>query len=238
MAIRSYTNISLETTPSAPRHLVNMQWVEDALSGKLKAPVRVVATTNQVGTHTHTATNKEFHYTATAELVVDGVHVAAGDRVLFVGQDDGEENGIWQVTDAGTPTTAAELTRPNDFSEDAHVQQGVQITAMEGDTQSGSTWRLVTGGTITLGTTALEFISVTPATGAAAYAEEIQGDSVATAFPITHNLGTTDVVVSIRDKADGSMVLTDVKVVDANEVEISFAEALDSSHVFGVTVIG
>lgn len=238
MPIRSYTNISLETTPTAPRHLVNMQWVEDALSGKLKAPVRVVATTDQVGTHTHTPPTLEFHYTATAELVIDGVHLAVGDRVLFAGQDDGEVNGIWEVTDAGSPTTAAALKRPTDFSEDAHVQQGVQISVMEGDTQAASTWRLTTGGAITLGTTPLDFISVTPATGAAAYAEEIQGDSVKTAFAITHNLGSTDVVVSIRDKADGSFVLTDVKVVDANEVEIGFAEALDSSHVFGVTVIG
>lgn len=238
MAIRSYTNISLETTPTAPRHLVNMQWVEDALSGKLKAPVRVVATTDQAGTHTHTPPTLEFHYTATAELVIDGEHLAVGDRVLFAAQTNGEENGIWEVTDAGSPTTAAALKRPSDFAEDAHVQQGVQISVMEGDTQSGTTWRLTTGGAITLGTTPLDFVSVTPATGAAAYAEEIQGDSVATSFTISHNLGTTDVVVSIRDKADGSLVLTDIRVIDGNDIEVAFADALDSSHVFGVTVVG
>jgi hypothetical protein len=218
-----------------------MQWVEDALSGKLKAPARVVATVDQAGTHTHNPTTKTFVYTAHGELEIDGTDLAVGDRVLFVAQDDGEENGLWQVTDIGQDDPGghgAALVRPHDFEDDAHVQQGVQVAIIDGDTQSGSTWRLTTSGTITLGTTALTWISVTPATGAAVYAEEIQGDSVATEFSIEHNLGSTDVVVSIRDMADGSMVMTDIKVVDGNEVEIAFAEALDSSHVFGVTVIG
>ena len=51
MAIELFTNISLETTPIDPKHLVPMSWVEEFVAGRVKMPVRVVAVANLAGTY-------------------------------------------------------------------------------------------------------------------------------------------------------------------------------------------
>lgn len=237
MPINSYVNITLIPEPVAPKHLVTREFVENLLSGKIKAPVRVVATTDQAGTYV-AAPDLEFTYTATAELEIDGITLAVGDRVLLAAQTNGTENGIYTVEDAGSPTTQALLKRATDFDEDAKISQGVSISVIEGDTHANSTFRLITGGTITLDSTALEFLEVAPATGAAKFAETITGDAVKTSFDVTHNLGTTDVTVQVFNESSKAVVLTDIVVTDGNEVAIGFAEAPTASDVFRVVVVG
>lgn len=235
--IQSYVNITLIPEPVAPKHLVTREFVENLLSGKIKAPVRVVATTNQVGTYT-AAPDLEFHYTANGPLVIDGVTLAVGDRVLLQNQTAGTQNGIYTVEEAGSATAPAELKRAPDFHESAQIQQGVSISVIEGDTHANTTWRLVTGGTITLDSTALEFLEVAPATGAEKFAETITGDAVKTSFDVTHGLGTTDVTVQVFNETSKAVVLTDITVTDGNEVAIGFAEAPTASDVFRVVVVG
>ena len=198
MPIELQTNISLETTPTAPKHLVNMKWVEDYFSGRVKAPVRVVATTNQAGTYS--SGNMEFHYTAHGETTIDGVDLDAGDRVLFVGQTDGRENGIYVVLTAGEtgpPPVATVLQRAPDFDDDSKINAGVTIAVTEGDDNADTTWKLITDGTNLLDNVALDFLQVPRTTGAAKYAETIVGDGVATEFDVVHNLADTDVSVTI-----------------------------------------
>lgn len=235
--ISSYVNITLVPEPTAPKHLVTREFVENLLSGKIKSPVRVVATTNQAGTYA-AAPDLEFTYTANAELEIDGIPLAVGDRVLLAGQTTGTQNGIYIVTDAGSTTTQAVLTRAADFDESAKISQGVSISVIEGDTHANTTFRLITGGTITLDSTALEFLEVSPATGAAKYATTLTGDSVKTSFDVAHNLSTTDVTVQVFRETDKAVVLTDITVTDGMEVAIGFAEAPTPSDVFRVVVVG
>lgn len=238
MAIEIQTNLSLEATPIAPKHVVNIQWVEDFFKGKVKMPVRVVATTNQAGTYS--SGNMEFHYTATGETDVDGVELEDGNRVLFVGQTDGRENGIYVVVTAGTTTPGQHtvLRRSDDFDHDDKIFAGVTVAVTEGDDHGDTTWKLVTDGANLLDNVALEWIQIQLATGAAKYAETITGDGVATEFDIVHNLTDTDVSVSIWNLATHSQVLADVKTVDNNTVEIGFAEPpLASQGPYRVVVI-
>ena len=224
MPIELQTNINLETTPTAPKHLVNMQWVEDFFMGRMKAPVRVVATDDQAGTYS--AATMEFTYTATGETDVDGVELELNDRVLLQAQSDGKENGIYVVTTAGTttPPAATVLQRAPDFDDDSKIQAGVTIAVTEGDEHAGTTWKLITDGTTLLDNVALEFIKVPAPSGAAKYAETITGDGVATEFDIDHNLGDEDVSVTIWNEATHGLVMCDVRIVDNNTVEIGFAD--------------
>src|SRR5262249_31744169 len=160
-------NIALKTTPDAPDHLVNVQWVEQFFTGKVKAPVRLVSTVDLPGTYA--AATHTLELTATGPTDVDGVAVNVGDRILLVGHTAGEENGTDVVAAVGAATTHTELDRSADFNDPSQIFEGVTIAVNQGDTQSGTTWKLVTGGPITLGSTPLEFISVTPATGTAAF---------------------------------------------------------------------
>lgn len=57
------------------------------------------------------------------------------------------------------------------------------------------------------------------------------GDGTNTAFTVTHNLGTTDVIVQLFDVSSGDTVYADVVRSSANEVEISFGAAPASNDI-------
>ena len=57
------------------------------------------------------------------------------------------------------------------------------------------------------------------------------GDGTNTAFTVTHNLGTTDVVVQLFDVSSGDTVYADVVRSSANEVEITFGAAPASNDI-------
>ena len=68
------------------------------------------------------------------------------------------------------------------------------------------------------------------------YATNI-GDGVATSFDISHNLGSTDVVISVVEKFTGEDVIADTKRIDSNTTRIVFASA-PSLDQYRVIVIG
>lgn len=222
MPIELQTNLALEATPIAPEHVVNIKWVTDFVAGKVKMPVRLVATANQAGTYT--AASMQFEYTAAGETEIDGVELADGDRVLFAGQTDGTQNGIYHVLTAGTSTQETLLERSADFNDDSLISPGVTIPVTEGDEHADTTWKLTTEGTNLLDNVPLEFIPIKPFVGTAKYAETITGDGVKTTFDVEHKLGSTDVSVSIWNLTTKSWVLADVATVDNNTLEIGFAE--------------
>ncbi len=64
------------------------------------------------------------------------------------------------------------------------------------------------------------------------------GDGTTTVFTVTHNLGSRDVVVSIRETASPyAQVYTDVEMTTDNTITLRFAEA-PSSNQYTVTVVG
>lgn len=65
------------------------------------------------------------------------------------------------------------------------------------------------------------------------YATSI-GDGTATSFTVTHNLGTTDVIVMLVDNTTGEEVMADVVVATTNTITVSFALAPSAS---GIRVI-
>ena len=221
MPIELQTNLALIPEPAAPSHVVNVRWVTDFVAGLRKAPVRLVATVNQTGSFD--ATDLEFTYGAQGPIDIDGEEIEEDDRELFTGQSDHIENLVYTCTHKGVAgTDETVLTVAADFKTD--IQPGMTVSVTEGDDHADTNWKLVTSGTITLDSTNLEFIPVTPPTGAKKYAETITGDGATTDFPIQHNLGDTDVSVTIFNLATKSIVLADVHTVDNNEVEIGFAE--------------
>jgi hypothetical protein len=235
MAIELQTNIALETQPTDPAHLVNVQWVEEFFRGKIKMPVRLVATANIAGTYT--AATHTLDVTAAGHLNIDSVAVAVGNRVLLTGQTAGTQNGVYTVEDTGNGG-GAELKRASDFDDSSKLFTGVTLMVNEGTQHAATQWKLATTGTIILDTTALEFIPVTPVQAASKYAEDIQGDNTETDFEVEHELGTTDVAVTVRNLTTQAMVLTDVTVEDADTVIIGFADPPTPAQHYRVVVMG
>jgi hypothetical protein len=80
--------------------------------------------------------------------VVDGVTLAAGDRLLIKNQADPTENGIYVVQASGAPI------RAEDANTGAELH-GAAVYVDEGTVNADTGWLQTTSGTITLGTTAL-----------------------------------------------------------------------------------
>lgn len=237
MSIEVQTNLSLEAQPVAPEHVVNIEWVVNYVSGKIKAPVRVVATANQAGTYAGTPAFT-LTYTATGPTTIDGEALAVGDRVLLAGQTTAQHNGIYTVTTVGAGATHTILTRATDFRQ-GNINSGVTIAVNEGNSHAHSFWKLTSDDPITLDTTAINFLNVRPpAGGVVKFSEVITGDGTKTEFDVVHDLGTEDVSVQIWNNATQGMVLCDVKVVDDDEIEIGFDVAPTAAQVYRVVVLG
>lgn len=103
----------------------------------VKSSVRVVADAN---------------ITLSGLQTVDGVALAAGDRVLVVGQDAAEENGPYVVVDGGA------WTRATDADTAAELVKNIYFPVTSGDTFAGSGWVLTNTGTVVVDTTPLNFV--------------------------------------------------------------------------------
>jgi phage-related tail fiber protein len=82
---------------------------------------------------------------------LDGVTLAANDRVLLKNQTTASENGIYVWTASGSA-----LTRATDASSTT-LSAGAAALTTEGTTNHDTAWVLVTDDPITVGTTALTF---------------------------------------------------------------------------------
>lgn len=89
---------------------------------------------------------------------VDGVTVAANDRILVKDQSDGKQNGIYRVVTVGTGSNGTWI-RALDADASDKVTSGMSTTISEGNTNFGKTYKLNTPDPITLGTTSLTFIN-------------------------------------------------------------------------------
>lgn len=134
----------------------------------IKQPARVATTGN---------------ITLSGLQTIDGVTVAAGDRVLVRAQTNPAQNGIY-VAASGA------WARDTDFDEDADVRSGVLVPVSEGNLYAGVIFQLDTDDPIVVGTTAITFtepyapLTVAPAANvstvgsAGASIESARGDHV------------------------------------------------------------
>jgi len=83
-------------------------------------------------------------------LTIDGVLLAAGDRVLVAGQTTASENGIYVVA-VGAWTRAADFDAPNE------IVTGTLVSVIQGTLFRRTVWMLTTTGVIIVGATALTF---------------------------------------------------------------------------------
>jgi hypothetical protein len=89
-------------------------------------------------------------------LVIDGVTLAAGNRVLVKNQTTGLQNGIYTVTNIGSASTNWILTRATDFDSTSQMDRGKTIDVISGTTNAVTSWML-TSVVATVGTDSITF---------------------------------------------------------------------------------
>src|SRR5210317_402983 len=123
-------------TPVLDTDAANKAYVDSARSGlDVKQSVKVATTGNIALSGTQT---------------VDGVALSVGDRILVKDQTTASENGIYVVA-------SSFWTRATDADADAEVTSGMFTFVEQGSVNSDTGFVLTTDGTITVGTTGLNF---------------------------------------------------------------------------------
>lgn len=122
--------------PTSPQDAATKAYVDAARAGlDVKDSVRAATTAS---------------ITLSGTQTVDGVALAAGDRVLVKDQGTGSQNGIYVVA-------AGAWARATDADASAEVTPGMFVFVEEGTTNGDSGFVLTNDGAVTLGTTSLTF---------------------------------------------------------------------------------
>ncbi|MEU6712958.1 hypothetical protein ABZ897_15870 [Nonomuraea sp. NPDC046802] len=136
---------------------------------------------------------------ASAPATLDGITLAAGNRVLLKNQTAAAQNGIYVFTASG-----AALTRAPDADANTEVTPGLWVVVEEGNANADTAWWLTTDGPITVGTTALTFspFPLTSGGGDSSTSYDTVGPATAgNTWVVTHDLGTKAIVVQVWDVA-------------------------------------
>lgn len=159
--------ITVGTGPTAQLDVATKAYVDAATAAAIHIhdPVRVERENNLAGTYNNgtagvgaTLTNSG----AQAALVIDGITLNTSDRVLVYEQTDQTQNGVYVVTDTGSPSTNWVLTRSSDTNtsgnNDANsLDQGSYFYVQEGTAGAGESYVCNVSGAITFGTTNITF---------------------------------------------------------------------------------
>lgn len=234
------------TTGDAATYEFVVAQIQASASGiSVKDPVRVVAQSNVALTGLQT---------------IDGVTLVAGNRILLVAQTDAKQNGVYIAASgawsrATTEDETSELkgafwlvnegtlgqktqwivnnsTAPVIGTDNITIVQFGATTvysASNGVTLVGSDFRaqVVASGGILTGASGLY---VDTGIVARKYSTDV-GDGSSTSIIVTHNLGTRDVTVSLRDAATHASVWTSWVANSVNQVTLTFREAPTASAI-------
>jgi hypothetical protein len=227
--------VTLNADPTQSLQAATKQYVDSVASGlDVKQSVTVATTAN---------------ITLSGTQTIDGVAVIVGNRVLVKNQSAPAENGIYVVSESA-------WSRSSDADSATNITSGMFTFVESGIVNSDTGWALSTDGTVVVGTTSLVFAqfsgagAYTAGTGLTLTGSEFSltdtytkkvsvsvGDGSLTSIPVTHNLGTRDVVVNVYDNATYDTVEVDVVRTNTNIVTVSFSSA-PANNAYRVVVIG
>ena len=155
--------LTLHANPTASLHATTKQYVDSLASViKFHAAVRLATTANLTSTYSNGTAGIGATLTATVNdtLTIDGFVAALDDRVLVKNQTSALQNGIYKVTTAGSGAAPWVLTRATDAdnSPDGEILTGDFCFTETGTANGGSGFIVNTAGTITIGTTAINYV--------------------------------------------------------------------------------
>lgn len=146
ISITTAGGLSLNYTPTNATDAVMKSYVDNIAIGL-----------NDWKQSVHAATTANVTVASAAPNTLDGVTLAANDRILVKNQTLPAENGIYTVTTLGTGANGV-WTRATDADTSAEVTTGMYLYVEEGTATNKGQYVLNTPGPITLGTTGLTFV--------------------------------------------------------------------------------
>ena len=136
--------------------LVNKKYVDTVAQGlEVKESVKAATTGNLNATYNNT--DGTLTGSANGALLLDGVTLASGDRVLIKNQTDPVENGIYTVTLTGSAGAAFALKRAPDADTAAELTGGTFFFVEQGTNFGDAGFVATHNGVPTFGTTDITF---------------------------------------------------------------------------------
>lgn len=181
------TNVSLGATTTTLAGLTSVTLTQDPVSDLQATTKQYVDNLIAAGVHYHTPVKYEAPNALTATynngtsgvgatltnagtlaaFTPDGVVAAVNDRILIYQQASALQNGIYTVTTVGDGVTPWVLTRATDADSyeigPGGLSEGSTVYVQSGDTGAGEVYTCNTQGTITFGTTAINFVQIAAA---------------------------------------------------------------------------
>ena len=158
------STVTLNANPTLGLQAATKQYVDSAVAtGFTVHPAVRLATAAALAANTYNNGASGVGATLTANangaLSIDGVAVAASDRVLIKNEATASRNGSYSVTATGSAGTPYVLTRTTDFDQAAasEIANNAYFFVSAGSTNAGSAFILSQTAVIVVGTTALPF---------------------------------------------------------------------------------
>lgn len=203
-------------TPTAAGDAVNKQYVDDLVAAGITyhTPVKyevpnttgnLNATYNQPGGAGDGVGATLTNAGTLAAFTPDGTVASVNDRILIYNQTNAFENGVYTVTTVGDGSTAWVLTRATDADSYAlkdpnGLGAGDAFFITSGNTGAGETYVCNTTGTITFGTTAINFVQVSATQiYSAGNGIDITGPTISLVTPVTVANGGTGLTTAPTD---------------------------------------
>lgn len=250
------TTLAANSNTRLPSQQAVKTYVDNSLQGlSWKQAVRAATTAN--GTLATAFENGD---------TLDGVTLATGDRILLKNQTDPTENGIYVVAASGAPARASDANTGVELrGATVYIEEGtVNADTVYNQTTNGTitigssniVWALVNGGAVPTASTTVEG-KVELATQAEAEAKSDTGRAVTpvslvnfpikktftigdgsdTSIDVTHNLGTKDVIVQVRQASDDAVVECDIVNTSTTVTTLNFTVA-PATNALKVVIIG
>ena len=185
--------------------------------------------------------------TVAAVLVLDGYTPNLGDRLLIKNQSSALQNGVYVLSTLGTVLINAVLTRSLDFDQATDGINGAFTFIQNGTVNAGTGWYCSTFGSVTFGTTAINF---TEFSGPGTYSAGTGLTLTGTTFSIT-NAGTAGTYTSVTTNAQGQVTAgtnpvtpwapthidgLQVTYTDATDLAVAQGHCVDSTNLVNLTV--
>lgn len=201
LTLAGLTSVTLTQDPTLDLQAATKQYVDNLIAAGIHYHTPVVYEAPNALTATYNNGTSGVGATLTnsgtlAAFAPDGVVASVNDRILVYNQASALQNGIYVVTTVGDGVTPWVLTRATDADSyeigPGGLSEGSTVYVQAGVTGAGEMYTCNTQGTITFGTTAINFVQISSAqVYSAGTGLTLSGTVFSLTAPVATNLGGT-----------------------------------------------
>ena len=238
LTLAGLDSVTLTGDPTANLQAATKQYVDTQVTYALTVHAQVVAasTANSGVIYNNGSSGVGATLTADTNRALtgaDGYALVVGDRVLMKNQTSALQNGIYTVTSLGsTGVSPWVMTRATDFDQAAagEIAYNAYVFVAHGATQAGNSYVMNTSGTITVGTTAINWAefstSLTYTAGTGLTLDPSRQFYITDTTVTAASYGTASKVATFTVNAQGQLTA-------AGETNIAIAASAITSGILG-----